>query len=229
MQLVMNNTESFVVQPIDHLIASEKAEELILQATPQSLGNYHVKSVRWHLGDHLIINQPLNKKGPLLQRSLEQRANAVRGKDSSLDFEVVEAYPLLHLQFEGLSPEVLQGQLLKSTLIISNKGAAPAAEVYIKLSQPSFVFYLQHGAGGDQSGQILEFFGQSSTVVHLQGLIIQPGQEIRLEAWLRVTKPGLQRISLLLAYQAALSEVSSSVSSSSRGPAIRTSFLSVQV
>lgn len=227
----MSSPESFLVKPVDHSIAAERTEEIILQAEPQVLGSFLLQSVRWQLSDHLIINQPINKRGPLLQRSLEQRAECVRGRDTSLEFDVIDASPLLHLQFEGLSPEVLQGQLLKSTLVISNKGAAVATEIYIKLSQPSFVFYLQHDGKGDgddsepREGQILDFFGQSSTVVYLQGVEILPGEDIRLEAWLRVTKPGLQRISLLLAYQSPNIAIPLTKSASN----VRTSFLAVQV
>jgi hypothetical protein len=224
LQLMMDLPDSFVVQPREQTVGSEVSEEIVLQATPQVLGQFSVRSVRWQLGDHLVISQPLWKQGPLLQRSLQQRANRERGRDTSLQFEVVEAQPLLQMQFDGLSPEVLQGQLLKSTLKIVNKGAAIATDIYIKLSQPSFVFYLQ---ANDDDGQVLDFFGMSSTVVHLKGIDIAPGQEIRLEAWLRVTKPGLQRISLLLAYQAP---IDLNLSPSLLQPmGSRTSYLCVQV
>ena len=53
------------------------------------------------------------------------------------------------MEFEGLSPEVLQGQLLKATLVLRNEGAATAGEVFIKLSQPLFVFYLSQVIDGD--------------------------------------------------------------------------------
>ena len=84
-----------------------------------------------------------------MQRTRQQRASGERGPDTSLSFEVVPAHPLLKMEFEGLSPEVLQGQLLKATLVLRNEGAATAGEVFIKLSQPLFVFYLSQVIDGD--------------------------------------------------------------------------------
>jgi hypothetical protein len=65
-----------------------------------------------------------------------------RALDTSLLFTVIPTHPLLRITFEGLSPEVLQGQLLKSTLLLTNDGAAAACDIVIKLNQPSFVFYI---------------------------------------------------------------------------------------
>jgi hypothetical protein len=115
-----------------------------------------------------------------------------------MSFEVVDASPLLTLSFQGLSQEVLQGQLLKTSLLLRNDGAAAARNIFIKLSQPSFVFFLRDEEG--KGGQILDFYGKSSTLVYLEGISILPGNEIKLEAWLRVIKPGLQKVSLLAIY-----------------------------
>lgn len=67
------------------------------------------------------------------------------------------------MEFEGLSPEVLQGQLLKATLVLRNEGAATAGEVFIKLSQPLFVFYLSQVIDRDGSAKCTSPSGSSNS------------------------------------------------------------------
>ena len=138
----------------------------------------------------------------------------------------------MQISFEGLSEEVLQGQLLKATFVIRNEGAAPACEIDLKLSQPCFVFYIESdqqagkqligdgsgaapgagslsaagwGAQQQQDSGLVPLWGQSCTVVRLPaGTIIPPGEQLRLCAWLRIGELGKQRISVLASYKALL-------------------------
>jgi hypothetical protein len=165
----------------------------------------------------------LKKEGPLLQKTLSNRLNRERGEDKSLCFEIVPPHALLNISFEGLSPEVLLGQFLRTTLLIRNEGAAPACNIYIKISQPSFVFF----DGESNDTKILDFFGKSSTIVKLDSAtVVEPGEELRYEAWLRITKQGLQTISLLVSYMAL---IDNNPQYFGPGQACRTSFVSIQV
>jgi hypothetical protein len=230
--LVIEPQEQFRSAEVDLLLAPESTSELVLTASPSKTGKYNVDSARWNLSDFFSVRQPLRRDGPLLQRTLDQRVNRNRGADKSMEFEVVAAHPLLKVSFEGLSAEVLQGQLLKSVLVLRNEGAATACDIFIKFSQPSFVLYSTEpddsSASSSSSSRLLPFHGKSSTLVRLaEGVSIAPGAELRFDAWLRITKPGLQTISLLASYKALREDGAKECFGP--GTQCRTSFVSIQV
>lgn len=229
-----SSDEDFHMEDVDVLVAPDVANELVLRASPRKTGRYRVDSVRWNLSEHFSVRQSLRREGPLLQKTQQQRANRIRGEDKSLSFEVVDEHPNLKLIFDGLSPEVLQGQLLKSTLLLRNEGAATACDIFIKLSQPAFVFYLSTrddgstSDGAEMKNRWIDFYGGSSTVMSLgQGTTIPPGGELRFEAWLGLTQLGMQKVSLLASYKAL--RANGEREAFGPGNRCRTSFLSVQV
>jgi hypothetical protein len=217
-----------LIQPSEHFepipskvaLASDDSAQVIVAVAPKVEGQYTVDCFSWEIGNTLSIRQSVHKQGPLLQKTMEQRADRIRGADNSLHFEVVTAQPLLQVNFEGLSSEILQGQLLKTILVLKNIGAATATNIYLKLSEPLFVFYLRDITSG--TGKVLEFAGKSCTLVHFENVVIAPDEEIHVEAWLRVNKPGIQKIHLLAIYYNQ-DETSSSNSSP------RSSFVIAQV
>lgn len=204
---VNQQTSAFEIPVISQTISGDAEQEMILELVPKALGHFFITNVRWNLSEQFTVLQPIKKKGILLHKTIAQRANYERTKDQQLKFEVISAAPLLTLKFEGLSSEILQGQLMRGYLTIKNDGTAAAHHIYLKLSQPCFVFYLTSLLAMVKTGEslpegkFLEFYGPSHTIVNLDGIVIQPGEEIRVEAWLRLTRLGLQKISLLASYQ----------------------------
>ena len=202
-------------------LGANTSSKIVLSARPVHAGLFELTTAQWNLSEYLCVQQSLKKPGPLLQKTLKQRLQRERGEDRSLRFEVVPPHPLLHVSFEGLSAEVLQGQLLRTTLILKNEGAAPACEIFIKLSQPSFVLL-------GPSKKLLQSSGLSSTLLKLDdNCIIQPGEQVKFDAWLRITKRGPQKISLLVSYMALRDDGTKECFGP--GQKCRTSFLSVQV
>eukprot|EP01038_Epipyxis_sp_PR26KG_P005036 gene5036-7027_t len=237
MKLMMTPEEKFQTTVMDVLLSPDVSNEVILNSLPLECGEYHINSAKWNISDFFTVQCSLNKPGPLLQKTLKQREKRERGENKSLYFEVIPSHPLLHIAFEGLSAEVLQGQLLKTSLILSNQGGATACNIYIKLSQPSFVFYMNNDSNDNinnttRSSQnqltgLLGFYGKSSTIVKIdESITIPPGGQLKLEAWLRITQPGLQRISLLASYKALRDDGSKEFFGP--GPICRTSFISVE-
>lgn len=243
---VQLNDVRVVVEPADHFetkgvsmnLAQDVTKEVILVTQPLQLGRYRIDTAQWNLSENLCVKQSLTKPGPLLQRTRQQRANGERGPDTTLCFEVVPSHPLLKIEFEGISPEILQGQLLKSTLVLRNEGAATACDIFIKLSQPLFVFYLSQVIDGDGSTRctgpsngatgLIGMYGGSSTVLRLaEGTTIAPGQALRFEAWLMVSKTGMQKVSLLASYKALRED--GSKQPFGPGNKCRTSFVSIKV
>lgn len=204
-RLHFSDTDSFEILPKDLIIPQNSKNKIQLAALPKKMGQFRVESTFWNLSEHLTVCCKLQRTGELLQKTIRQRANRERVVDRSLHFEVLQPHPLLTLSFEGLSPEVLQGQLLRTTLSLRNDGFARACNISIKLSQPSLILYCNSSeavAQGQPMG-IIPFTGSSSTVIQLnENLVIHPGSQIQLEAWLRITKSGDQKISLLASYMA---------------------------
>ncbi len=60
-----------------------------------------------------------------------------------------------------------------------------------------------------------------------EGTTIAPGQALRFEAWLMVSKPGLQKVSLLAAYKKVCED--DSLQCFGPGTRCRTSFVSIKV
>jgi hypothetical protein len=204
-RLEISSAESFKVDNVSLELPSGVTKSIKLFAEPMSLGSYKADYISWNLSDVLTLRQPLLKEGPLLQKTLEQRMNRIRGENTSMKFEVVPAHPNLHILFEGLSSEVLQGQLLRATLLLRNEGAAAACDIDLKLNQPCFVFYIDPSSNPDStlSAGLLPPWGLTSTVVHLPStIIIQPGEELRLCAWLHISVGGVQHISVISSYSA---------------------------
>ncbi len=212
-QLDTNNNDHFSIVNEELTLTSECARNVILKLIPKQSGRYEVESVRWSLSNHFSVIQPIHKKGPLLQRTMAQRANNERGKDRSLVFEVIDARPLITLHIEGISSEVLQGQLLQAHVTLTNEGSATAKNIFLKLNEPIMVFYLvEESVPG---GKMLNFCGNSSTVIHLQDIVIAPNETLQLEAWIRFVNTGDQKLSLLASYETDLPS-GSAVKNSSR-------------
>lgn len=219
--------DAFTMHEYREIIAAGESKDIFLSISPKTVGSYEVDSLGWNLSDQLTIRQSIQKKGPLLQRTMDQRTNRIRGVDTSLKFEVVPAQPWLELDFEGLSEEVLQGQLLKSILVMKNRGAAAASDIYLKLSEPAFVFCINDVVA--KTRKVLDFVGKSYTLLHLKDMVIPPGKEVRLEAWMKVLRPGQQTIHVLAVYSPASLEGDCSSADRVTAPAItRSSFLSLK-
>jgi len=255
-KLIPDHEEHFHTPEVTINLPHNNRVSLILTSKPMHCGQYKINSVSWNLSDSFKVIQSLQKPGPLLQASRQQRAMRERAIDTSLVFTVIPTHPLLRIIFEGLSPEVLQGQLLKSTLLLTNEGAATACDIVIKLNQPSFVFYIGQvisdtftktsnnsdnhtdiPTSGESSTTtrrssfsegLVTCSGGSSTVMRLSPTItIAPGQSLRLEAWLMLNRCGLQKVSLLAAYKALREDGSKDYFGP--GNRCRTSFVSIKV
>ncbi|RYH31676.1 hypothetical protein EON65_02190 [archaeon] len=201
--LGIDRGDCFAIKQVQSRLNADQTVEVLLQAEPKVAGSFKLTNMQWSLSEALTIKQSLYCQGPLLQKTLKQRANRERGEDLRLQFDVVPASPLLRMSMDGLSSDGLQGQVIKSKLRILNEGAAVAQSIYIKCSHPCFLFYYaEDDSANTQAGgkKPIDFVGYSTTVVELSGITIVPGKELVLDVWLRMSNAGAQYLSLLASY-----------------------------
>lgn len=153
-------------------------------------------------------------------------AGRQRGEDKSLFFEIIPPYPLLTISLKGLEflndkreLQLLQGEILHTKIIIKNNGKAPAFDLFLKLSHPSFVFEKcapttgpppRHSPSTPQTptgflpqNPLIPLWGKSSTISKFLEIneIILPGEEKASNVWIRLTELGQQQVSILATYK----------------------------
>mmetsp|Transcript_14452 Transcript_14452/g.21723 ORF Transcript_14452/g.21723 Transcript_14452/m.21723 type:complete len:1460 (-) Transcript_14452:198-4577(-) len=213
-KIIMNSPDCFDVTGVDVVLPSGASKVLTLYATPLNLGSFHVEGVSWYLGDKVKVVQHIRKEGPLLQKTLSQRAVRERGQDRSLMFNIVETCPSIQVEIgESINnTEILSGEVINTTIVLHNEGGADGKDIDLIFNYPVSAVELYNESEGDESEsvQFLPFFGQSCTAVHLPaGIEVRPGDSVTLRAWVRLQDPGIQEIQVLASYKSKSSERSS--------------------
>lgn len=111
--------------------------DITLRATPLCVGRYQIAGLVWKLNGQVRVTHTFDKKGPLLQQTLQERALHLRAQDTSLQVKVIEEQAQLSLQVEGVQAEtLLSGEIYPFRLRFINHGRASASKVVCKFSQP---------------------------------------------------------------------------------------------
>jgi hypothetical protein len=233
-QVLMNLPDSFDVIGTELIIPSGTMKEVRLYATPLSLGTYQVDRACWFLGGSVSsalsspppprvqIIQQIRKQGLLLQKTLTQRAHHQRAPDNTLTFNVIETCPLLRLDIakDIENMEILNGEILRTTLSLYNEGGAAAKNIEFICNYPIGAMELfrvplsgvdlsnlNYDSETTKSVDFFPFIGQSCTAIRLPNeIVIRPGESIQLRIWFRFHDLGKLQISLLSSYQSAQSD-----------------------
>ena len=242
--------------PISIALAPGQVSSTILSAIPKAEGNYRLSYARWHLNEAslstgmkdanfntssssssssssstgltMVTNRALSKKGKLLQKTLQQRANKTRGKPQFVQITVSSPQPLVNisLDLDQESPDgiyLLQGQFQHGLLILENKGGAAACGLEMKLSQ-TFLFVKveeeeedlasKNNASNETSldptdenkvntpkSKYIEPLTPSGTSFEFPSdVTIKPGEIKKYKVVVRIENSGKQNMSLLLGY-----------------------------
>lgn len=185
-----------------------------------------------HQNTQIWASAPFTRPGPLLQNSLENRATRARGANPLLLNRIVPELPLLDATLEGVPDTIYQGEMVRATLRVTNRGRAPAAHIYVKSHPPSWVFLRDPTAagpgkgagaveGGDGGGGVggegegaevrMSMVGVSGTVFRVDPAkangssspFLAPGQTLAVPLWVRGLGGGTQALRLLLRYERA--------------------------
>jgi hypothetical protein len=216
--LEMSEPVAFVVEPMSLNLGIGESREVQLKAIPKLAGTYSIEAVSWQLSNTLSVYQPL-RKDAVVAKATKSRNAQISG--FGWKFSILPASALLRLRLDGLSPEVLAGELVSVSLVLANEGKADAVDVCIKTSMPGFVFpsiVTSSALDANLQGSCTVFAldDESSSVR------IKAGEQFTLKGWLRLNQVGIHSVSILANYRSQAADSSRS-SGFGGGDAPRTS------
>ncbi|CBJ30639.1 conserved unknown protein [Ectocarpus siliculosus] len=170
------------------------------------------------------VSHRLEGRGKLLHATLEQRAAKARAPAPPPRFEATGSMPWLGCSLEGVPPTLLQGEVVRATLNVTNRGRAPAGHLCLKTNLPWVAFEEPSTAtiGGDEAsatggGATGGAVGASGTTLAPPVGVIMPGQSVALPLWVRGRGGGRQTVRMIVRYKRAPPSSSSSPSSAEGG------------
>jgi hypothetical protein len=188
--LELTPASSFDISPVSVSLGIGESREVQLRAVPKSLGACTIEAVKWNLSDALSVRQPL-------QSGLTGKNRKGSVSPAIPNVTVVPQFALLQISVSGLSEELFTGELVHVRVLLTNEGAATAADVCLKSNTPAFIFPdLQTTSIGAERGSCSVFSLENGPI----SASIEPGQQRTLEAWLRINDAGTHSISLLASY-----------------------------
>ncbi len=172
----------------------------------------------------------LVRPGPLLHASREQRATRARAPDLSLTFHVVGDLPWLQASLLGMPATMLQGEVVPASLLLVNRGRAPAGDILLRSSlawlvvgSASAILPVGHSASVPteaappeaqpttegrapvacavgSTGRLWRAMVRDGNGATAVPLVLQPGEGVMLPLWLRGDGGGKQTLRLVVQY-----------------------------
>jgi hypothetical protein len=219
----------FVVTKSDISLEPESRRTISASICPLTRGNLHIIGIRGRLLDDVWVFHPFDLKGPLLQNTRSNRANRVRGEPTLLKAKVERGMPCLKADLVRLNSTVsdengplLEGEVSKWVLRLTNVGTAPARNVFLKTNLPWLCIEsdsLQEREASSEFSGLPFCVGLSGTLFRVfsdanpgSNGAIAPGESTDLRVRIRATGTGRQDFYMLFRYE--LSDDASSTSSS---------------
>ena len=124
----------FVVDAHSIVLRPGARERVRLRLCATTCGTLRITGARWRLFGEVGGMHQLVRPGPLLHASREQRATRARAPDLSLTFHVVGDLPWLQASLLGMPATMLQGEVVPASLLLVNRGRAPAGDILLRSS-----------------------------------------------------------------------------------------------
>ena len=112
-------------------------------------GQLTISGVCWTLNGAAHGNFALELHGRRLNKTRAHRLGKMYEFDQSLSMRVVHPMPLLQAHIEGLPQAMLLGEMVHTTLVVSNVGRTPLCEAKLRISQPAFCVLEDASAAAD--------------------------------------------------------------------------------
>jgi hypothetical protein len=182
------------------LLEPDSKQKVILCLCPLKEGKLRVLGVRWCLYGEVWGLHMFKRKGRLLQKSRQQRAMKMRADDHMLEAQVVEPMPWLGVDLTGLPHTLLQGEVRRVELVLSNHGQdeMPQGSLMLMCNRPM----LSVGASvpvnpEDPDGELVpevytgtsepaaETVGATGQLLRFAKLALKPGEKVKVPVWIR--------------------------------------------
>jgi len=224
----------FVVTKSSMTLPPETTLTISASVCPLEEGDIEILGIRCRLFDDIWVYHPFSLKGELLQNTRSNRANRVRAESLALKAKVECGMPCLTADLVqpltatnvGDAGPLLQGQVSKWNLRLSNVGTAPAKSITVKTNLPWMTVW--DGADDDRNSKDFDeiereatsySIGPSGTLLRIPidgfGLKvdgeIQPGETVDVAVDLRTTGGGRQAFYMLFRYELVEKSETSSI------------------
>jgi hypothetical protein len=187
------------------LLEPDSKQKVILCLCPLKEGKLRVLGVRWCLYGEVWGLHMFKRKGRLLQKTRAQRAMQQRAADHMLEAQVVEPMPWLGVKLSGLPQTLLQGEVRRLELELSNHGQdeLPQGSLMLMCNQPmlsvgtSAAIEPVDGSSGEAAGPAVaeiytgkdepaaETVGATGQLLRFAKLALQPGEKVKVPIWIR--------------------------------------------
>ena len=111
---------------------------ITLSVTPFELGIIELVGVKWCAWDKIYSTSYFNLKGPLLQKTQDQRSSRSRGNNKLLVYRIIEDMPLVNIEIENIPDKVFNGEVRFGSLILANYGRSAATSIMLKTNYPTW-------------------------------------------------------------------------------------------
>ena len=201
-----------------------QSQRVSLGLCPLVQGRLEILGVRCKLLQNGVwVYHPFQVKGPLLQNTQENRANRVRADSMLLHSKIQEDMPRLTAQLvpdddndttggqmllqqdKTLSPTVVQGQIRRWKLRLTNIGTAPATRIMLKTNLPWMKLLSQDKDAGRRTNRdsVPCSVGPTATLLNLPIEKLAPSQELDLPVAIRTVGSTQQDFYMLYRYELA--------------------------
>ena len=187
-----------------------------LELCPLVMGELEIVGVRCKIFNEIWVYHKFQVLGSLLQNNVFNRANRIRSVPYLLHSKIEQNMPSISvevIQNEELSNNgvVLQGQVSRWILRVSNQGAAHATNLCLKLNVPWFNFLSCDGTLLPEDRETSHCLGPSGTMMRLplhsncgttgQADTLSPGQTVDIPIEIRTSGGGRQEFYMLFRYE----------------------------
>ena len=201
----------FLVSKGQIAMEPRSTSRISLELCPLAMGDLEIVGVRCKVFNGIWVFHKFKVKGPLLHNNAFNRANRIRGPPRLLLTKIESNMPSISVdiiqRFEnGIKPVVLQGQVSKWILRVSNQGAAHATNLCLKTNVPWF--NIRCNSAVAECDEVSYCIGPSGTMMRLPlgrnnipTETLAPGQTLDIPIEIRTSGGGRQELYMLFRYE----------------------------
>ncbi|PKI85259.1 hypothetical protein MVES_000969 [Malassezia vespertilionis] len=183
----------------DIALEAQETRRISIHARIALPGAYRLERITFRLGGTVLVMQSMQKRGPRLQCTKEQRITPAYAPDETLTVQVCEHVPRLAIDLCKLPEKAYAGQRLSLILGLSNPSPAPLSHLALAYAPNEMVLGVPEAQDGD-SIQVPAALARPS--VHSASVAsLAPSSSETLTCALHTMEQGTLHLKWLFVYQ----------------------------